>query len=114
MPCGARVAVDRGSVLREPASRSGMVEMDVGDEDRADRRFGDACGPDSRPQCLERRSRPRLNQCILPGTLDEVGGDEAGGGLKVKVESLDAHERTVCAPSSRLVKRSSGGQGVLP
>ena len=114
VPRGTGMAVNRGAILRKPAGRPGVIEMDVGDEDFADRRFCDACGPDRCAQRLQRRSRPGFDECVLPGALDEVGGDEAGGGLEKEIESLDAHERTVSAPSSRLVQRSSGGQEVVP
>ncbi len=91
MPRRIRMAVHRGSLLREPPGGTRMIQMNVRDEDLLDDRFIHTDRTNRRTQRFQRRSRTGFNQRELTPALDEIGSDESGEAVKAEVKGVDAH-----------------------
>ena len=91
MPCGIGVAVHGGPLPSEPSRRTGVVEVNMGDEDFLDGGFIDSDRTDRRAQRLQRGARPGFDQRVIAPTLHKKSGDESRNALEEEIERVDAH-----------------------
>jgi len=85
------MAIHLRAPLRPPASSSGMIEVDVGDEDMPNVLFIQPKCANAIPQLFERRARSGLDQYQTATRLDHIGGDQPRRVLKMQVECVDDH-----------------------
>jgi hypothetical protein len=89
---GVWVAVNDRALLGPPASGTGMVEMNVRDEDVPDPRWIKPARTNRGEQRAPRGRRPGLNEGELSAAaLHEVRGDDAGRVLKKQVQRVKRH-----------------------
>ena len=72
------VDLDVGVLAHQGAGRSGVIEMDVGQENRPHVGRRDALGPERRAQRVETRRRTRVHEGRPARVLEDGGGDDPG------------------------------------
>ena len=72
------VDLDVGILAHQGAGRSGVIEMDVGQENRPHVGWRDALGPERRAQRVETRRRTRVHEGRPARVFEDGGGDDPG------------------------------------
>jgi hypothetical protein len=72
-----RMDVDARSLLRQPARRSGMVKVDMGEEDVADIGNGIAVFSQTGLKCWNCRPRPAFDEDCSVGMGQKIHGDRS-------------------------------------
>ena len=109
MPRGLQMAVNRGPLLRKPARRTRVIEVDVRDEDLPQRFGGHAEALQRRTQRGQGGAGPGLDQRVLAPAFQQVGGDQAGRGAEMEVDGGDAHGKNRPGRPGRTFTGQRGG-----